>query len=63
MTKKLPQCEYADADGRCEKKAHRHVDSRALGAPDHGLDVCEEHYALVKAWWRDGADAALNAKA
>lgn len=49
----MAQCAYRGPENRCPKPATRHVDSRALGRPDAGLDVCDEHYAEVKAYWLD----------
>jgi hypothetical protein len=59
MTDVIPhgQCTYRGPENRCPKPATRHVDSRALGRPDAGLMVCEEHYQEVKAYWLDQGEA------
>jgi hypothetical protein len=45
MTAKKKTCAFDD------KEATRKVDARALGKRKDSLPVCDEHYAIVKAWW------------
>lgn len=53
----MTQCQYTDEKGRCPEDVTRTVDSRALGRPDASLEVCGEHYFVVKRLWLDQAAA------
>lgn len=59
----MTRCAYSDHTGQCPNEATRRVDSRALGRADAALDVCAEHYQVVKTLWQQQADELAELEA